>query len=117
MSYESTIRVHLAPFFGSRSLERVRRREVEGLVAHMTRKGSSAKTIRNALGVLHGVFEYARRQEWVIANPVSLADKPRVPEVDPDIHFLETEEVEALLRTRGGVDRGRVPLARERAGH
>jgi integrase len=70
----------------------------EGLVAHMTRKGSSAKTIRNALGVLHGVFEYARRQEWVIANPVSLADKPRVPGVDPDIHFLETEEVEALLR-------------------
>lgn len=110
MSYESVVRVHLAPFFGKRSLERIGRREVEGLVAHMTRQGSSAKTTRNALGVLHGIFEYARRQEWVLANPVSLADKPRTPEVDPDIHFLETEEVEALLRGvpddyLGGVER------------
>ncbi len=49
MSYESVVRVHLAPFFGSRPLDRIGRREVEGLGAHMTRQGSSPKSIRNAL--------------------------------------------------------------------
>lgn len=98
MSYESVVRVHLAPFFGSRPLDRIGRREVEALAAHMTRQGSSPKSVRNALGVLHRVFEHARRQEWIEANPVSLADKPRVESVDPDIRFLEIKEVEALLR-------------------
>jgi integrase len=108
MSYESVARVHLAPFFGSRPLDRIGRREVESLAAHMARRGSSPKTIRNALGILHGIFEYARRQEWVATNPVSLADKPRIEEVDPDIRFLETEEIEALLRGVPEDDLGQV---------
>jgi integrase len=74
----------------------------------MTRQGSSPKTVRNALGILHRIFEYARRQEWVLANPVTLVDKPRIDEVDPDIRFLETEEVEALLRGVPEDDLGQV---------
>jgi integrase len=31
-------------------------------------------------------------------NPVKRVAKPAVAETDPDIHFLETEEIEALLR-------------------
>ena len=108
MTYESVVRVHLAPYFGSRQLDRIGRREAEGLAAHMTRQGSSPKTVRNALGILHRIFEYARRQEWVVANPVTLVDKPRIDEVDPDIRFLEVEEVEALLRGVPGDYLGRV---------
>jgi integrase len=98
MSYETICRVHLAPFFGLRPLDRIARRDVESLGAQMIRKGKAPATTRHALSVLHTIFEHARRQEWVIANPVSLADKPRVEQVDPDIRFLETEEVEALVR-------------------
>jgi integrase len=98
MSYETICRVHLAPFFRSRPLDRIKRRDVEGLAAHMIRRGKSPATTRGAMSLLHSIFEHARRQEWVVANPVSLADKPRSREVDPDIRFLETEEVEALLR-------------------
>jgi integrase len=98
MSYETICRVHLSPFFGSRPLDRITRRDVESLGAQMIRKGKAPATTRHALSVLHTIFEHARRQEWVVANPVSLADKPRVEQVDPDIRFLDTEEVEALVR-------------------
>ena len=107
-AYDSMIRIHLAPFFAGRTLDRIGRREVQGLIAHMTKTGSSAKTVRNALGILHSIFEYARREEWVVVNPCTLVDKPRVSERDPDIHFLEPEEIEALLRGVPDDDLGRV---------
>jgi integrase len=99
MTYETICRIHLAPFFGSRRLDQITRRDVENLAAHMIRQGKSPATTRHTLSVLHSIFEHARRQEWIVSNPVSLADKPRAPQVDPDIRFLEAEEVEALVRS------------------
>jgi integrase len=97
-TYASVVGVQLAPFFAKRTLDQIGRREIEGFVAHMARSGRSAKTTLNALGVLHSIFEYARREGWVEANPCTLVDKPRAADSDPDIRFLEQEEVEALLR-------------------
>jgi integrase len=107
-AYDSMIRIHLVPFFAGGTIDRIGRREVQGLIAHMTRSGSSPKTIRNALGILHSIFEYARREELVAANPCTLVDKPRVSEGDPDIRFLEPEEIEALLRGVPDDDLGRI---------
>ena len=106
--YSSTIRVHLVPFFGTRTLDRIGRREIEAFIAHMSRTGRSTKTILNALGILHSIFEYARREGWVTVNPCTLVDKPRAAEGDPDIRFLEPEEIEALLRGVPDDDLGRV---------
>jgi integrase len=99
MTYETICRIHLAPFFGSRRLDQITRRDVENLAAHMIRQGKSPATTRHTLSVLHSIFEHARRQEWIVSNPASLADKPRVQQVDPDIRFLENEDVEALVRS------------------
>jgi integrase len=107
-AYESMIRVHLSPFFAARTLDRIGRREIQALIAHMRKTGSSAKTTRTALGILRSVFEYARREGWVRANPCTLVDRPRSAEADPDIHFLEPEEIEALLRGVPDDDLGRV---------
>jgi integrase len=107
-AYESMIRVHLSPVFARRTLDRIGRREVQALIAYMMRSGSSAKTTRNALGILHSLFEYARREGWVPSNPCTLVDKPRAAEGDPDIRFLEPEEIEALLRGVPDDDLGRV---------
>src|SRR4029077_8691533 len=96
-AYGSMTRIHLVPYFGNRTLDQIGRRDIQAFVSHMLRKGRSPKTTRNALGVLHSIFEFARREGWVIANPCSLVDKPHVDDGDPDIHFLEPEEVEALL--------------------
>jgi len=77
-------------------------------MAHMARTGRSPKTTLNALGVLHSIFEYARREGWVAANPCTLVAKPRVQSSNPDIRFLEPEEIEALLRGVPDDDLGRV---------
>jgi integrase len=107
--YESHIRVHLVPFFGEQRLDPIGRREVEDFVRYIGRRGQSTKT--TALGVLHTIFELARREGRVLANPCSLVDKPRAPEADPDIHFIEDEQVEALLRAVPDDDLGRVERA------
>jgi len=107
-TYESHIRVQLAPFFGRRRLDRIGRREIEQFAAEMARTGRSPKTRLNALGVLHSIFEYARREGWVAANPCSLVDKPRTRGSDPDIRYLEPEEIEALLRSVPDDDLGHV---------
>ena len=107
-SYESHIRVHLSPFFGKQRLDRIGRREIEAFLRYMARSGRSTKTALNAAGVLHSIFELARREGWVVANPCSLVDKPQAPPTDADIRFLEPEEIEALLRAVPDDDRGRV---------
>jgi integrase len=107
-TYGSALRIQLVPFFGSRTLDRIGRREIEAFSAHMQKSGRSAKTTLNALGILHSVFEYARREGWVASNPCTLADKPRTSDGDPDIRFLEQEEIEALLRAVPDDDLGRV---------
>ena len=108
LTYSSVLRIQLVPFFGKRTLDRISRREIQAFVEHMGRSGRSVKTTLNALGVLHSIFEYARREGWVLANPCTLVEKPRVPEADPDIRFLEQEEVEALLRAVPDDELGRV---------
>ena len=107
-AYASMVRVHLGPFFGTRTLDRIGRREIEAFIAYMDRSGCAPKTTLNALGILHSIFEYARREEWVLSNPCTLVEKPRATESDPDIRFLEPEEVEALLRGVPDDDLGRV---------
>jgi integrase len=106
--YASTVRVHLGPFFASKPLGQIGRREIEAFIAHMTSIGRAPKTTLNALGILHSIFEYARREEWVLANPCTLVEKPRAPDGDPDIRFLVAEEVEALLRAVPDDDLGSV---------
>src|SRR4051794_39506521 len=99
-TYASAVRIQLAPFFGGATLDGIGRREIEGFIGHMNRTGRSPKTTLNALGILHSIFEYARREGWIDANPCSLVEKPRVADANPDVRFLEQEEVEALLRGR-----------------
>ena len=40
----------------------------------------------------------AVRRGWTTANPVAATERPRVVHTDPDIRFLNREELEALLR-------------------
>jgi hypothetical protein len=66
-TYESHIRVHLVPFFGKQRLDRIGRREIEAFIRHMGRTGRSTL---NATGVLHSIFELARREGWGRREPV-----------------------------------------------
>jgi integrase-like protein len=98
-SFESHLRVHLAPFFGTTPISRIESTEVERLMAHLrTKHGLAPKTIRNIVGTLHAIFDYALAKKWVPDNPCRLVEWPEHEGADPDIHFLTHAELEATLR-------------------
>lgn len=43
MDYESYLRVHLAPFFGSKSLTRIEPRDIEGFISAKRRAGRAPR--------------------------------------------------------------------------
>jgi integrase len=92
--YESTLRTHLAPHFGERPVHRITTEDVEAFVAACRAKGCAPKSIRNYLGSLHAILDFA----MVRPNPVTDARKPAAADADPDIRFLSEDELEALLR-------------------
>ncbi len=56
--------------------------------------GSSMQSYRKARAILHSIFAYALRREWVDKNPVDYIETPRV--VETPIHPLSLPEVERL---------------------
>ena len=107
-AYRSWNHVHFEPFFGATTVDRIDRRLVESFDGELVRKGLSPKSRRNALGALHSVFDFAIREGWASTNPVKDVEQPRMSGADPDIRFLELEEVEALFRAVPDDDLGRV---------
>jgi integrase len=97
-TFDSHLRVHLAPFFKETPINRIEVTDVERLMATLQRKKLAPKTIKNVLGSLHSIFDYALRKAWVADNPCRLVDKPETEDSDPDIRFLTLDELDAVLR-------------------
>jgi integrase len=106
MDYESTLRVHLVPFFGKRGLDEIDVTLVEDFIYAKQDEGKAPKSILNYLGLLHSIFGHGLKREWCMRNPVALADKPRVPR-NTDIRFLSLEELEAILEATEPTPLGR----------
>ncbi len=64
----------------------------------MKKAGRSPKTINNHLNFLHGFFAFAEKRGWALGNAVAEAERPRADGSDPDIRFIDLEELEALMR-------------------
>ena len=97
-TFDSHVRVHLTPFFGETPISRIETVDVERLMAKLQKQGLAPKTIKNVLGSLHSIFDYALRKGWVAENPCRLVEKPDTDDSDPDIRFLTVDELEAVLR-------------------
>jgi integrase len=94
--YESYLRVHLLPFFGRRALEQITPDEVEAFIAAKRQEGKAVKSILNYVGLLNTLFAHGMKRGWCTSNPVKSIDKPR-DRRDPEIRFLNQDELEALL--------------------
>ncbi len=113
--YESYLRVHMAPFFGEKSIGDITKTEIEEFVAVCLDNDQSVKSTRNYLGFLHSIFDFALRKGCVIANPCKSVEKPDVVDEDQDIRFLDQAELDALLAVTGGPRSRRRPGTAERA--
>lgn len=96
--YRIMLRRHLGPYFGSKDVAKLIPRDVDAYIAAKRRSGLSVKTITNHLNFAHGVLSFALKRGWVTINAVAMTDRPPSPPADPDIRFLDREELEALLR-------------------
>jgi integrase len=93
--YAAMIRVHLTPFFGAMELAAIEPEHVDQFIAAKTKEGSSAKTIRNYLGLLTLMFKTARRWRLVAANPVEDATLPRSEQ--KEMQVLTAADVARLI--------------------
>lgn len=96
---ESTLRVHLEPFFGERAIDVVEHEDVVDLMALMENGGVGPKSIRNYIGTLSAMYRFAmsrRPVRWANANPCESIELPEVPR-DETIRFLELDQVDVLV--------------------
>ena len=112
-NYRSYLSVHIAPEFGDRHPNKITARDIERFIAKKRyakqdgrgrrsrggpmRSTQAVKSIHNYLGFLHSIFEFAIAEGWATHNPVKHARKPERDEGDPDVRFLDQDELEALL--------------------
>lgn len=97
MDYESYVRVHIAPFFGSLAIAKVRERDVEDFIAQKLDEGKAPKSVANWLGLLHSIVDFGERRGWVATNPCKRVAKPRKRRRRA-LRFLDAPELEAVLR-------------------
>jgi len=98
MAVESTLRVHLQPFFGERALSSVTHEDVIDLMTAMEQKGVGPKSIRNYIGTLSALYRFAMhpRRRWATMNPCEGVELPAVPE-HVGIRYLELDQVDGLV--------------------
>jgi integrase len=111
-SLDSCLRIHIVPFFGVQPVDKINREDVQRFDKELEAKPLAPKSRANALGTLHSLIEFAMGEGWAGGeNPVKRVPKPTKANVDADVHFLEVEEVEALLRAVPDDELGRVERA------
>ena len=95
---ESEVRVHLAPLFGSRSMDAIKTEDVLDLVTVLEAKDLAPKTIKNIVATLSALFNFAKgpQRRWATANPCEGLELPAVPDAT-EIRFLTLDEVDALV--------------------
>jgi integrase len=98
MDIESHTRVHLAPFLGPRALDSITPADVIDLVLTLEDSDLAPKTIRNIVGTLSALFNFARapQRRWATLNPCEGVDLPATPETG-EIRYLTLPEVDALV--------------------
>lgn len=84
-SYDCQLRVHILPALGAMRITDVSPLHVEKLLQSRLEGGSSAKTVRNLVGLLQSVFSLAVDNDLIPRSPVRDRHKPRVTRAEKPI--------------------------------
>jgi integrase len=95
---KSVVRVHLDPFSGTKSVNAIGPEHVPDLLLVIEAEGLSPKTIRNVMGTLSALFNFARGQQrrWASSNMCEGLELPATP-IGEEIRFLTLDQVDALV--------------------
>ena len=95
---ESELRIHIVPFFAGKAIDSITVRDVADLVAALERKGLAPKTVRNVIGNLSALCNYAKspHRVWLHSNPCDGVELPAVAE-GGEVRFLTLDEVDLLV--------------------
>jgi integrase len=77
-SYDCELRVHIMPALGAMRVTAVSPLHIEKLLQSRLTGGSSAKTVRNLVGLLQSIFSLAVDNDLIPRSPVRDRHKPRV---------------------------------------
>jgi integrase len=88
---------HLLPALGARQVGAIGVGAVAELLGALRSEGRSPKTSASALGTLQGILRYARRHDWIRADPVELLESWERPRPQRRQRVLGRGEIERLL--------------------
>lgn len=94
-AYQSALRNHIAPAIGDVKLQSVRGTHIQKLYNSMTKKGLSAKTVKNVSAILHKSFSVAIKQGLINSNPCDAAELPKG--IKKEIKPLSDSEIPLFL--------------------
>jgi len=97
-AYRSALDKWFMPTLAARSLDRIATSDIEAVMGRMRKAKLSDKSIRNYLGVVRALFNFAgdKRRRWTRHNPVDDIDLPSLPTY-AEIRYLTSDEVWALV--------------------
>ncbi|MDP9346375.1 MAG: site-specific integrase [Actinomycetota bacterium] len=97
-AYRAALDKWFLPTLKTRSLDRIAEADVEHAMRQMRAAGLADKTVRNYVGVLRALFNYAadKRRRWTRRNPVTDVELPKIPTYT-EIRYLTPTEVWALV--------------------
>lgn len=95
VSYQSYLRNHLLPEFGSLKLSAITSTLIGDFKVNKQDAGFAERSIKHMLTVLGGILELAVFDGAIISNPVSLVKWPRIPR--KRVRYLNKEEIAQVL--------------------
>ena len=98
--YKAVLEQYLRPRFGKKLLSEIRRDDIKALINDLISKDLSRNTIRNALCVIRGLFNYAIEEGLVESNPAARLGRFTRSAKTPETRgiALTTMEVQQLLK-------------------
>lgn len=96
---ESCWRVHVEPRWGTTKVSQVEFTDIQAWVTSLSTSGSSATTVKRALGVLNGILGDAMRDKRLTSNPCVGIRTPR--KVSKERVFLDHSQLRSLATEAG----------------
>ena len=99
-SYRSIIKNHIRPGLGAVRLDLLNAHTIQHFYNSLSKKGISAKTIKNIHGVFHESLQQAVMIGYLRVNPSDVCTLPRV--IKKEIHPLDDDEIRSFLEAIQG---------------